>query len=56
MHLDQTLVTTSTGSILISFFASTLPVVQWFAALLAAITGGIFLFSKARDWYRKHRS
>lgn len=49
LQLDQHLAATSAGSLLISFFASTLPVVQWVAALVAIITGAIVIIGKFRN-------
>lgn len=45
----------SGSSALISFFASTLPVVQWIAASVAIVVGLIAIYPKVKAWWRKGR-
>jgi hypothetical protein len=45
--------TVSTGSGLYSFFGTTLPIVQWFAAVLGATAAILTLISVIRHWNDK---
>lgn len=49
MQKPTTAAAISGNSVLISFFATTLPVVQWIAALLAIVVGGLAIVRALRD-------
>jgi len=51
--IQQTLATTTVGSTAVSFFVSTLPVIQWLAAAIAAVTGTIYLINLWRNRKKK---
>lgn len=44
---------TSASGVFVTFFANTLPVVQWIAALLAAVVAGMAIFNAVKKYLNK---